>query len=282
MACPVLLPGLRVFRRDDQHLQVGLDERRVVLPDTADVRRLLTDLETGTTPAPVSPEAGLALRDLVGRGMVVERTALTAAMSGRASRAATAAVFAAHGPEATARLAARRRCHVAVSAPEPWARRATDWLAAVGVGAPDGARPPTVTLVVTAGEPVRSRIDRLVRDDRPHLLVALLVDRVRVGPFVSPGNTACLRCLDAHLAEQDPRRGLVLEQLEGGPPATAYADPYAPLLAHVGVALAAHDLTAWADGDRPATWSTTVTVGLDADPVRRSWPRHPHCGCSWG
>ena len=36
-----------------------------------------------------------------------------------------------------------------------------------------------------------------------------------------------------------------------------------------------------AEGDRPATWSATLTLGADLALPRRDWPRHPHCGCSW-
>jgi hypothetical protein len=278
---PVLRPGLRVFRRDDEHLQVGLDDERVVLTGTPGVRRLLADLESGKDPGILSPEAGLVLCDLVDRGLVVDRAQLAAAVSGTGSRDAACATFATHGPGAADRIAARRRCRVAVTGPEPWTRTAADWLATAGIRVVGTSRSasPVATLVVSRGEPPRSQLDHWVRDERPHLLVALTPDRVRVGPFVSPGLTACLRCVDAHLAEADPRRGLVLEQLEGPQPPT---DPYDPVLAQVGVALAVRDLTSYVDGDRPATWSTTLTVAADLALPRRLWTRHPHCGCSWG
>jgi hypothetical protein len=273
---PVLRPGLRVFRRDDTHLQVGIDEPRVVLPDDDGVRRLLRDLENGAGLASLTPAAGLAFGRLVQAGLVVERTELT--MAARASRrVATGAVFAAHGPGATERLECRARCRVGVDAPDPWRATVADRLGVAGLVADEGR--PTATLLVTLGEPRRSRVDALVRDDRTHLLVALLPDRVRLGPFVVPGTTACLRCLDAHLAEHDPRRGLVLEQLEDrdDPPA-----PCDPVLAQAGLALAVRELTTYAEGDRPATWSASLTLGADLALPRRAWSRHPHCGCSWG
>ena len=191
---------------------------------------------------------------------------------------ATAAVFAAHGPGATERLESRARCRVDVDAPDPWRTTVAERLGVAGLVVADPAHGlPTATLLVTLGEPRRSRVDGLVRDDRTHLLVALLPDRVRLGPFVVPGTTACLRCLDAHLAEHDPRRGLVLEQLEDrdDPPA-----PCDPVLAHAGLALAVRELTTYAEGDRPATWSATLTLGADLALPRREWPRHPHCGCT--
>jgi hypothetical protein len=268
---PMLRPGLRVFRRDDDHLQVGIDDPRVVLPDSPGVRRLLTDLEAGTGLATLTPDAGLALQRLVGDGLVVDGEALS-------SRAAVAAVFASHGPEAPTRLASRAACQVGVAAPEPWRSTLADWLTHAGlVVADDGARP-TVSVLVSRGEPARSQVDDLARDDRPHLLVVLLADRVQLGPFVVPGVTACLRCLDAHHGERDPRRAVVLAQLEDVDPT---ATPYDPVLAHAGAALAVRELTTYAEGDRPATWSATLTLSGELALPHRTWTRHPHCGCSW-
>ncbi len=270
---PVLRPGLRVFRRDDTHLQVGIDEPRLVLRDTPGIRRLLNDLEAGSGVAGLTPEAGVAFERLVADGLVVEAREV----AGR--RAAAAAVFACHGPEAVIRLAARAACVVDVRAPERWGSTVRDWLTRAGVGrsASRDSRP-TVTLLVSVGEPPRSQVDRLVRDDHPHLLLALDASRARLGPFVVPGVTACLRCLDAHLGEDDPRRALVLEQLED---TDAVPGPYDPVLAHAAAALAVRDLTSYAEGERPATWSSTITVGMDLALPHRSWTRHPHCGCSW-
>ncbi len=270
----MLRPGLRVYRRDDTHLQVGLDQPRVVLPDSPGVRRLLGDLEAGAGLQGLTPEAGLAYQRLVNGGLVVEHRDLTS------HRAAAAPVFASHGPEAPARLAARSACAVRVLAPERWRPTVSQWLGQAGVALhqPESGRP-TVTLLVTVGEPRRSLVDRMVADDRPHLLLSLGAQRARLGPFVVPGVTACLRCLDAHLGEQDPRRALVLEQLED---ADATPGPYDPVLAHAATALAVRDLTSYAEGDRPATWSATITVGADLALPQRTWTRHPHCGCSWG
>ena len=274
IAAPALRPGLRVFRRDDDHLQVGIDEPRVVLTDSPGVRRLLDDLVSGASLGSLSPDAGLALERLAGHGLVVERADL------RPGSAAAEAVFARHGPEAPARLKARAACRVEVVAPEPWRRTVGDWLADAEIASPISGDlgPPHVTLLVSRDEVRRSQVDPLVRADRPHLLVALLPDRVRLGPFVVPGVTACLRCVDAHLGEQDPRRALVLEQLEDAEPAPT---PYDPVLAHAALALAVRELTSYAEGDRPATWSATLTLAADLALPRQAWTRHPHCGCAW-
>ena len=275
---PVLRPGLQVFRRDDTHLQVGIDDPRVVLPDTEGVRRLLRDLDAGQGLESLTPEAGLAFGRLLDAGLVVERADVVAAARDERRWAATAA-FAAHGPTAPARLASRATCRVALVAPEPWQSTAADLLAVAGLSVAVEEAPPTVTLVVSCGEPVRSNLDRLIRGDRAHLLVALLPHGARIGPFVAPGVTACLRCLDAHLAEADPRRGLVIEQLEEHASRPVPSDP---VLAPAALALAVRELTTYAEGDRPATWSSTVDLTSELAFPRRSWPRHPHCGCSWG
>ena len=266
-----------MFRRDDAHLQVGVDQPRVVLPDTEGVRRLLHDLDCGDGLSSLTPEAGLALDRLAEAGVVVERAELDGAV--RDDRRGTAlAVFAATGPGAPARLAARASCRVAVVAPEPWLAAAADRVALAGLEMAGDHRP-TVTLAVFPGEPARSQVDLLVRKDRTHLVVTLFPDRVRLGPFVVPGATACLRCVDAHLAEDDPRRGLVLEQLESRPGLSVPSDP---LLAQAALCLAVRELASYAEGDRPATWSATLTLSADLSLPRQAWPRHPHCGCSWG
>src|SRR5262249_23708525 len=76
------------------------------------------------------------------------------------------------------------------------------------------ARTATVRIVVSLGEPPRRVSDVLVRDDVPHVFVAVHPRAVRIGPMVDPGRTPCLRCVDAHLGERDPRRATVLHQLE--------------------------------------------------------------------
>jgi hypothetical protein len=102
---------------------------------------------------------------------------------------------------------------------------------------------------------------------------------------VVPGRTACLRCIDAHHTDADPAWPLLVRQYAAAcrrDRADGTPEPVDPLLATLAVAWAARDLTAYADGGRPSTWSTTVT--LDARPDRletQAWLRHPGCGCSW-
>jgi hypothetical protein len=149
--------------------------------------------------------------------------------------------------------------------------------AGLGLAGPNDL--PTAWLVVTPAEPVRAEIDPLVREAAPHLLVVCGA-AARVGPFVVTGQTACLRCVDAHLAEPDPRRPLVVEQAARTAADTDDA-PVDPTLEVLALAHAVRDLARYAEGDRPASWSATIDIDHAAPAVRREWKRHPHCGCAW-
>lgn len=235
-----LRPGLHVTRRDDHHLQVGVDPPwRAVLPDHPDVRRLLGDLAEGRSPAPASAPAQRALADLAAAGLLAE-------------------------PEAPTRA-------VALGTGVPEVERL---LRAAGCPVDPGAG---VALLAVAGEVPRADADAEVHAGRPHLVLAAHAHGWTVGPFVVPGRTACLRCVDAHRGQHDPRRALVIEQLAGRP-----AAPEDPTLATLAAAWAVRDLLTFADGGEPGTWSATVELGPALPPRRRTWERHPHCGCAWG
>lgn len=236
-----LRPGFAPVRRDDRHLQLGLDPPcRAVLPDTAEVRRLLEALATGLTHRPVSLPA--------------RRTLAVLADAGLLEPAAPA------GP-----------LPVAIDAPPLLTAALTPLLGSAGLTHDAAAE----VVLVAAETPVpRDRGDPLVRSGRAHLVVEGAPDGWTVGPFVVPGVTACLRCVDAHLGEADPRRGVVLEQLARLPGSTD------PLGRAQALAWAVADLRSWLGGTAPGTWSASYTLGGGA-PRRREWLRHPHCGCAW-
>ncbi len=196
LARPVLRSGLHVVRRDDAHLQVGLDEPdRLVLRDQPGLYEALTALER-----PPSADLRPVLDRLVADGWVVD----------------------AAEPSRRARERTERRPAVTLEADALLRAPVTRVCAAAGLRVAEQAS--AATLVVTLGEPRRRVSDRLVRDDVPHLWLAVLPTSVRIGPFVEPGRTACLRCVDARLGERDARRATVLHQLDELPVA-----PYAEL-----------------------------------------------------
>jgi hypothetical protein len=246
---PVLRPGVRVVRRDDRHLQLGLDPPdRLVLSDRPGLLRTLTE-------APRRAPAHLRdlLDELVRTGWVVDAVA-------RRRPGST---------QGLASFVARVDSQL-----EPALGRAC---AAAGLTR-DADRGPR--LLATVGEPRRSLSDSLLRDDEPHLWLAVSPSSVRLGPFVEPGRTACLRCVDAHLGDLDPRRATVLLQLHEQPAARA-PEPDACLV-QLAMSWAARDLARVLDGRPSALRSATVTVTSDLEVSRRDWLRHAHCGCAWG
>ncbi|WP_372734861.1 hypothetical protein [Nocardioides sp.] len=248
-----LLPGLRLVRRDEDHLQLGIDPpRRVVLPDRPDVRALVEALAVGRRPRRLSREAQLALSAIEEAGLV--------------SPAVT-----------TARAAPPR---VAVEAEAEDAAQLAAMLAQAGLRGPTRKTRASVIVVMVEGELSRERVDPWVRDDVAHLLVRDRGTAIQIGPFVVPGHTACLRCVDAHLSLQDPRRGLVVEQAATAPPLVPTRAE--PSLRAVALALAVRDVVAFTRALEPASWSATYEVTATATTAARRWLRHPGCGCAWG
>ena len=103
-----------------------------------------------------------------------------------------------------------------------------------------------------------------------------------VGPLVLPGRTACLRCLDLHLAAADPCWPTVAAALVGlvgtAGPATVAAT--AALAAEQ--ALTALDASA-AAGPPPPTLDGVLELDTRRGGLRRRhWPPHPGCSCGAG
>jgi len=252
MGRPLLRPGLRAVRRDDTHLQLGLDDPdRLVLPDLPGLLDALRALPL----VPRDERVRRVLDRLAGDGWIID-----AAPVGRR-------------PDAAVPRALR------LSADAPLRDLVSRACSAAGVRV-DHGQAGELRLVATVGEPRRDLADDLMRGDVPHLWLAAFPASVRIGPFVEPGRTACLHCIDAHLGDHDPRRATVLHQL-GEHPAPADA-AYDAALAMVGAGWALRDVSRHHDGERPALRSTTVTVTSDLRVSRREWLRHPHCGCAWG
>jgi hypothetical protein len=274
---PRLRPGLRVVRRDSRHLQVGIDPTdRLVLPDDEAARRLLADLRDGRHPDLDDPGVRSRCRELVQRGFVVDADSLDRALRGPLPRESVLSAFAADGSSATARLAARGSARVAVEASGPWKAAILRSMALAGltVAAP-GARRVAHLLV----DPADERLDELVWRSEPHLVVSTTAGRITVGPFVSPGLTACSRCVTAHGCDRDPGHATVRQQYAAGPGDRVPADP---VLLQLAAAWAVRDLVSYVEGDLPSTWSSTVVVDPALTLARQRWLRHASCGCHWG
>jgi hypothetical protein len=242
-----------VVERGRDQLQIGMAEgRRVILPKTAPVVELLDALQSAEPP----PEdtRTQALLDLLADAQALADTA------GSGRRRADVAVHGTLGVD-----------------PAPL-------LAMAGLSTTDPAEA-EVTLLLSAGELDRDLLDDLFRAGRPHLIVRVVDEVTTLGPFVQPYETACLRCLDRHHAEEDPAYLDVVRryaQASGRPRGDGIADPIDPLLATLATCWAARDLCTHLDGGRPATWSSTLDLAPRlAGITARTWLRHPECPCSW-
>lgn len=265
----VLRPGTPILTRSPGVVQVGLDEPVVRAADAPGVRELLAALarprglpeETGAEPALLERLRGAGLLVVVPDGEV-----------GTAEQVLRAQA----GPDAVRRQVARTGAAVAVDAPPAAAELLGPLLERAGLRRTETAG---VHLVVSAGPLDRELLDPLVRDAIPHLLVSGAATGRRVGPFVEPGRTACLRCVDAHEAVADVRRPLLLAQAARS--ARTRPPPSDPVLDSLALAWAVRDLCRYLEGDEPSTWSATFDLGPRDAPVATSWGRHPDCGCAW-
>lgn len=256
-ARPRLAPGLRVVRRGLDHFQVGLyDDRRVLLPRTEDVEHTLASLLEGTAPSE-DPASAAVLERLDRNGCVAWEPS-----DRRGSR--SVAII--------GRLAV------------PGLPDLDGLLGAAGVAITASPLDAEVVLVLSAGELDRDRLDPLIRSRVTHLVVRLVDGGAVLGPFVVPGATACLRCVDAHLSVPDPDHVAVTSRYVRAT-ARARSDGVPDLdaaLTAVALAWAVRDVVAHLDGGEPSTWSRTVHLG--AAPTRQAehrWLRHPRCGCCW-
>lgn len=171
-----LRSGETTVRRDDHHLQIGIDPPQVVVvPDNDATRRAAYELEKGR---------GLTQADL-------------------------------SVPAVAALVAKLEAAGLLAPAPTPLPARLVgpaDLVAEVQALAPLDQDAAVVTVLMSAGPLRRELVDDYLRDGAAHLVVAGGPDGWTVGPYVVPGITACLRCADAELGLRDPRRALVVEQ----------------------------------------------------------------------
>lgn len=144
------------------------------------------------------------------------------------------------------------------------------WERAVWPGdAPSDPAVPVIALAAHLVHPARAAA--LMASDVTHLPVILAGSRVRVGPLVVPGVTACLSCLALASTDADGGWPLLAAQLCGRP----ISEVAATLL--VEAAAGAVRLLS-GEGTTP---STTTELVLSTASVLRSLRHHPHerCGC---
>ncbi len=134
-----------------------------------------------------------------------------------------------------------------------------------------------VTLTVLAGDgpPSPSLAAELTERRLPHLAVRAGLVSAVVGPLVLPGRSSCLLCALRYRTELDGGRAEVEQGMR-----LEVVVPPAQLVA-AAAALAVNEILDHLDGiSVPQTVDGTVEWRLGtAAPRRRSWSRHPDCGC---
>ena len=142
-------------------------------------------------------------------------------------------------------------------------------------------RPHDLVVLAAAGSLDPGVPDELVRSGIPHVSVVVRETTAIVGPFVLPGSTSCLRCLDLHRCDRDVAWPAIAAQLatDALRPGTEACDV---ALATLAASVSALQALEFLDGGTPATHDATLEIALpDWRIRRRSWCPHPACGCCW-
>ena len=135
-----------------------------------------------------------------------------------------------------------------------------------------------VSAVVLAGDgpPSPSLAAELTGQRIPHLVVGAGLTSALVGPLVLPGRSSCLVCALRHRTERDDARASFEEALR-----QEFVVPPTQLVA-AAAAIGVSQILDHLDGvDVPSTVDGTLEWRLgELGPRRRSWARHPDCGCA--
>jgi bacteriocin biosynthesis cyclodehydratase domain-containing protein len=245
-------PAVPLVWRDPTTLQLGVDPVVAVIPDvTSGLERLVAVLASG-----VSDTGYPMLAATFGVGAVEAQRLLDAVAGCLVQEPADATPL-----------------RAAVLGDGSLAHGIARLLDEAGLRTSDAERPDLVVLVADRVIPPAEHRSWLQRDI-PHLPVVASDAAITVGPFVEPGATACLHCLDLHRRDDDPAWPAIATQL------TMLAAPVEnPLRTASAVALASrlvarrlrmgagdpHELRIAADGDE-----LTERVVLP----------HPECRCA--
>lgn len=288
-----------------------------LLDGTRDRERLLTDADALGSP-PARTEQVLALLEQA--GLIDDAAGNRTAIAGRAERDRFApdlgSLRLVRGPQSDEAVRRRLAALVVVEGAGRVGATVAALLAAAGVGAVEvvddgitrpedcgvGGLPPSAVgtprgeaaRTLLPGEPsARTRLPELVvltpapgvplgEAPRlvPHLLAEVRGEVGVVGPLVSPGSSACLRCLDLTRADRDPDWPLIALQL--GEPVRGVQPCDSGLALAVAAQTALQALAFLDAASLPATVGGTLELVLpDWRWRRRSWQLHPDCGCGW-
>ncbi|MGH1523254.1 TOMM precursor leader peptide-binding protein [Leifsonia sp. L25] len=132
----------------------------------------------------------------------------------------------------------------------------------------------TAAVVVGAFAIAPHRHQRWLRRDIPHLAVVFGDGGVTVGPFVRPGEGACLRCVDLHRRDADPAWPALAAQLHTRP-----LPGETELICGAAASAAAGAVVALLRGAPERSDAASRYDAATARWSERRWEPHPECGC---
>jgi hypothetical protein len=295
---PAVKAGLRRLWRDNETLQLGLNPRRALvltgLP--SQMCRLLDHLDGSLDVRGIraaAAELGIDvettdrfLDSLTAAGVLEDATEVPKLTPEQRRRFAPelASLSLVSSDGGASELTRRQAATVCVVGSGMVASSVRTLLGDAGVGQVLISRsvlPADVVVLVSSG-PIDVRVrDDLVRRGTPHLFAGVQELTGLVGPLVLPGRSSCLRCQDLHRSARDPCWPLLAAQFAARP--RGFVDPCDTALAAIVAGYATWQVLAHLGG---AGVPPTVNGALEITPPdwqvrRRSWLRHPSCGCSW-
>ncbi len=248
-----------VLRRDAHHLLVGTDPG-VVVPDRPGLLELLRCVDgvrdvgvlQSLADEAIVDDVPAVVRELVARGVLTD---------GPHHSVARLTVVVRTG-SGCARLGSALRSNL-------------DDLPVASAG-PDG---PGLVVQLSAHEPPRSLVASLMHQGLTHLLVRRSGSRWRVGPFVAPGHSPCLRCADLARIDVDAPWAAVLPQLEV-PPLVAARDRTSEAAVWEAAAFVGREVLRAATGARPRSVGAVLRHDEDAGwRADQSVAFHHRCAC---
>lgn len=131
-----------------------------------------------------------------------------------------------------------------------------------------------VVVASATAEPDRLLTERLTANRVPHVIVRAHRDVATIGPWVLPGRTACLHCLDLAAAETDPDHAEVMVRLSQLPALVRHS------VAEWVAATLRLQWWAWQDAGALASLGLLSFDTLTGEVTRRPTVAHRTCHCA--
>ena len=286
---PILRPGVRALRRDRHSLQFGLDWPGATVVAATPALDAVLDCIDGVRDSRAVVLAAAAcgvdpatcaqtLSSLIERGLVVDGNSRRPGDVPEATWTAWSLLAGALG-DADEIAQSRASTAVAIEGDGAVADAVRRLLPGAHVRVCETGSSADLIVRACDLEPARTDSDHALSVGRPHLWATVRDCVGLVGPLVVPGETACLRCVDAARSDLDPAWPVLVEATTTVRPVVSPVDE---ALAAAVAALAVHEVAVYASRRGPQTLNGLIEVPYGFGPVQRvALSPHPQCGCGW-